>query len=64
MTIINACKLISTMVWHATKQGEDGKPTGADEFLPVLIFTVLRAKPSNIFRSIEYIRYFAYVERV
>lgn len=42
------------MIAHATKNAE--KCTGADDFLPTLIYAVIRAKPQNIACDISYIR--------
>ena len=33
-------------------------PTGADDFLPVLIYLVLKAKPTNPISNIEFIKKF------
>ena len=43
------------MVAHAQKN--INKLTGADDFLPTLIYTVLKAKPSNVACDISFIRY-------
>ncbi len=42
------------MVTHAQKN--QNKLTGADDFLPTLIYTVLQTKPTNITCSINFIR--------
>eukprot|EP01017_Pseudomicrothorax_dubius_P038011 TRINITY_DN5640_c0_g1_i4.p1 TRINITY_DN5640_c0_g1~~TRINITY_DN5640_c0_g1_i4.p1 ORF type:complete len:228 (+),score=59.84 TRINITY_DN5640_c0_g1_i4:651-1334(+) len=49
------------MVFHAK---EDDKPTGADDFLPVLIYVVLKAKPANIATNIEFIKDFRSAQRL
>ena len=43
---------------------KNGSPTGADNFLPVLIFSVLQAKPSNPYSNIEYIGNFRSPRRI
>ena len=47
--ILNACKA----VWKLL--GSEGKAAGADDFLPHLIFTVIRANPPNLYSNVEYI---------
>eukprot|EP01017_Pseudomicrothorax_dubius_P038009 TRINITY_DN5640_c0_g1_i2.p1 TRINITY_DN5640_c0_g1~~TRINITY_DN5640_c0_g1_i2.p1 ORF type:complete len:383 (+),score=99.69 TRINITY_DN5640_c0_g1_i2:145-1293(+) len=61
IVIVNCCKLVSSMVFHAK---EDDKPTGADDFLPVLIYVVLKAKPANIATNIEFIKDFRSAQRL
>lgn len=50
------------MVWQANK--ESLKPTGADDFLPVLIYVVLKAQPKNPMSNIEFIRDFRLPHRL
>jgi len=54
ISIINACKIISTMVQQAQKN--TNKLTGADDFLPTLIYTVIKAKPTNATCDLSFIR--------
>ena len=42
------------MVSHSEENEE--KPTGADEFLRCLIYTVLKGKPKNINSDVEFIK--------
>ncbi len=51
--IVNACKLVSGMVKHA--QSGD-KETGADDFLPCLIYSVLKANPKNPISDLNFIK--------
>ena len=54
--MINCCKIVSSMIWKA--KDKDSQPTGADEFLSVLIFILLKAKPKRITSNISFIRDF------
>ena len=45
--IFNSCKSVSHMA-HVTS----GSSTGADDFLPLLIYTVLKAKPAMPFSNV------------
>ena len=49
--ILNACKA----VWKLLENKKDGKPAGADDFLPHLIWTVISANPPNLYSNVEYI---------
>jgi len=62
VSIINCCKFISSMVSH----GEDNeeRPTGADDFLPCLIYAILKAKPRNSYADINFIRDFRCPDRL
>jgi hypothetical protein len=56
ITIINCCKIVSSMVQNSSKG--DNIPTGADDFLPVLIYIIIKAKPKNSYSNIEFIKDF------
>ena len=55
--IVNACKLVSGMVKHFGFQNKNQGP-GADDFLPVLIYVVLKAQPQNPISNLNFIREF------
>ncbi|KAK8854715.1 hypothetical protein IAR55_003454 [Kwoniella newhampshirensis] len=52
--ILNCCKVIFGLIRNA--YGTES--TGADNFVPILIFVVLRANPENMLSNIEYISRF------
>ena len=56
ISIINCCKIVSSMIWKSKKQNKT--PTGADEFLSVLIFVLIKTKPKKLASNIAYIRDF------
>lgn len=45
--LVNSCRLVSGMVKHNNAEQYKTGP-GADDFLPVLIYAVLRSKPKKI----------------
>ena len=55
--IINACKLISGMIKHRGFKNSNKEP-GADDFLPILIYSVLLARPLNPVSDTVFIRKF------
>lgn len=58
--ILNACKAI----WKLLSAKKDGKNAGADEFLPHLIYTVIRANPPNLHSNVEYIARFRHPDKM
>ena len=52
--IVNACKLVNGMVWDIS-QNKD-VPSGADDFLPALIFTTIKASPEAAYTNLNYVR--------
>lgn len=53
IAIINTCKIISSMVYNSKSANK--APTGADEFLPVLIYLVLKAQPKKTQTYVQFI---------
>ena len=53
IAIINTCKIISNMVYNS--KTKDKQPTGADEFLPILIYLILKAQPKKTNTFIQFI---------
>lgn len=49
--VLNACRIITNAL-HAAAQ----KPSGADDFLPVLIFVVLRTNPAQFVSNLRFIQ--------
>lgn len=62
LAIVNGSKILSGLIWHSQK--EMSNPTGADEFLPVLIYTVLKSCPSSPYTSINFIRDFRHYDKL
>ncbi len=56
--ILNACKA----VWKLL--GANGKAAGADDFLPHLIYTVVRANPPNLYSTVEYISRYRHPDKM
>lgn len=52
--IVNACKLVNGMVWENSKN--KAIPSGADDFLPVLIFMTIKACPEMPNTHLNYLR--------
>lgn len=56
--ILNCCKVIFGLIRHLSTQ------ENADNFVPILIFVVLRANPDNLISNVEYISRFRNPERL
>lgn len=54
--IMNACRIISTILTtEADERGKGEKGVGADEFVPGIIYTVIRACPKRLYSNLRYI---------
>ena len=49
------------MISHAQKNQD--RPTGADDFLPALIYTIIRARPKHVYSNIAFIRYYLHTSK-
>ncbi|GMK53703.1 hypothetical protein CspeluHIS016_0102890 [Cutaneotrichosporon spelunceum] len=57
--ILNCCKVIFGLIRHAM-----GNEAGADAFVPILIYVVLRASPDSMLSNVEYIQRFRNPEKL
>lgn len=46
------------------KGTNDANPSGADEFLPILIYVVIRANPLHLFSNIQYVSLFRHPNKM
>ncbi|TFK29629.1 hypothetical protein FA15DRAFT_690940 [Coprinopsis marcescibilis] len=56
--ILNACKVIFGLIRHLKKE------EGADTFVPILIYVVLKASPDNLLSNVEFISRFRNPEKL
>ncbi|KAL0580480.1 hypothetical protein V5O48_001550 [Marasmius crinis-equi] len=56
--ILNCCKVIFGLIRHLRKE------EGADSFVPILIFVVLRANPEHLLSNVEFINRFRNPEKL
>merc|ERR1719507_1748970 len=65
--ILNACRVI-TDILRRTRRGQSGlqgkRPLSADDFLPLLIFLLIRANPPRLHSNAEYIATFRHPSRL
>lgn len=54
--ILNCCKILFQLI----KKNDQNQ--NADEFLPLLIYTVLKSKPSNLYSNISFIERFSFAK--
>ena len=52
--MLNACKVIVRLLSEASEDAGESPP-GADQFLPALIYVVLKSNPPNLFSNLDYI---------
>jgi Rab5 GDP/GTP exchange factor len=56
--IFNCCKIINNMLLTAHKHA------GADEFMPLLIYVTLKARPPNLHSNLLFIQRFRHPDRL
>jgi hypothetical protein len=54
--VLQCCHTITLLLSEATQ--DDGSVPGADDFLPALIYVVLRANPPRLHSNLQYIQHF------
>ncbi|KAM3723255.1 Rab5 GDP/GTP exchange factor [Dirofilaria immitis] len=54
----------SKMIFEALKESRSGAPAGADEYLPVLIFVILKGNPPLIQSNVKFVSRFALPTRI
>ncbi|VDK57707.1 unnamed protein product [Gongylonema pulchrum] len=52
------------MIFEALKESRSGAPASADEYLPVLIYVILKGNPPLIQSNVKFISRFALPNRV
>lgn len=60
--ILNACRVIHDVLKRTRDEG--GRPLAADDFLPLLIYTVIHANPPNLHSDIEFVAAFRHPSRL
>jgi len=60
--IINACKVVNDVLKRSLSSS--GRPLAADDFLPLLIYTVLQANPPQLHSNIEFVAAFRHPARL
>ena len=54
--IMNACRIIALLLQLAAEErGRGDRGVGADDFLPALIYTVIRAQPERLYSNLRFI---------
>ncbi|GAA0158756.1 guanyl-nucleotide exchange factor [Lithospermum erythrorhizon] len=59
--ILNCCKVINNLLLNATS---DEDPPGADDFLPVLIYIIIKANPPQLHSNLLYIQRYRHQTRL
>jgi hypothetical protein len=60
--LLNCCRVLNNMLNVCVPPG--GAPPGADDFLPVLVYVVLRASPPQLASNLAYITRFRLASRL
>ncbi|KAK9833087.1 hypothetical protein WJX74_006750 [Apatococcus lobatus] len=60
--ILNCCRVLNNVLQTSSVGAHEAR--GADDFLPLLIFTVIHANPPNLASNLEYIQRFRFQSRM
>ncbi|KAL2611438.1 hypothetical protein R1flu_023130 [Riccia fluitans] len=61
--ILNCCRVINNLLVKASMASNDSPP-GADDFLPVLIYVVIKANPPQLHSNLQYIQRYRHQGRL
>mmetsp|Transcript_4038 Transcript_4038/g.14397 ORF Transcript_4038/g.14397 Transcript_4038/m.14397 type:complete len:389 (+) Transcript_4038:261-1427(+) len=59
--ILNCCKVITNLL---NVSAGSGSPAGADDFLPVLIYIVIQARPQSLHANLQYVQRYRRASRL
>ena len=62
--LLNCCRVINNLLLNAHMRDGDGASPGADDFLPVLIYVLLKANPPQLLANVEYIQRYRHPSRL
>lgn len=62
--LLNCCRVINNLLLNAHMREGDGASPGADDFLPVLIYVLLKANPPQLLANVEYIQRYRHPSRL
>ncbi|KAI5476770.1 hypothetical protein MNV49_007285 [Pseudohyphozyma bogoriensis] len=62
--VLNCCKVIFGLIRHLSASTDSKGEEGADAFVPLLIFVVLKANPDHLVSNLQYIQRFRNPEKL
>ncbi|KEP59872.1 UNVERIFIED_CONTAM: vacuolar sorting protein 9 (vps9) domain-containing protein [Hammondia hammondi] len=62
--ILNCCRVIIAVLDSASKAAGSSTPPAADDLLPLLIYTLIQAKPNSLHSHIQFISFFRHPSRL
>ncbi|CBZ53293.1 ADL349Wp, related [Neospora caninum Liverpool] len=62
--ILNCCRVIIAVLDSASKAAGSSTPPAADDLLPLLIYTLIQAKPNALHSHIQFISFFRHPSRL
>lgn len=62
--IVNACHVINDVLKLTQAEAGSSRPLAADDFLPLLIFAILKANPTRLHSNAEFIQAFRHPSRL
>eukprot|EP00897_Mesotaenium_endlicherianum_P006351 jgi/Mesen1/5744/ME000291S04927 len=62
--VLNACRVINNLLINVVSMAADTDAPGADDFLPVLIYVVIKANPPQLHSNLAYIQHYRAEKRL